>query len=180
MWNRCAQHPNRETNLRCGRCNNYICSKCIVESFVGVRCNKCVSSGKHSAVTANTLDLIKALSVSIVLGFLAGILFSFITGGVLSFMQTFTQLLNFISLIGNILVTLMIMLFGIPAGVVVRRASGNKIDNRIRYIAAFSVLIAYSVTGLILYNLLNINVLLSIYPIIGLVMGTILALQRAR
>ena len=32
-----------ETELRCQKCNRLICYKCIIETPVGYRCNKCVS-----------------------------------------------------------------------------------------------------------------------------------------
>jgi hypothetical protein len=38
----CANHPNRETLLRCNRCEKPICSKCAVLTPVGYRCRECV------------------------------------------------------------------------------------------------------------------------------------------
>jgi hypothetical protein len=52
----CKRHSNVETNLRCGKCEDYICPKCMVETPVGARCPSCAGlnklptyqfSGKH-------------------------------------------------------------------------------------------------------------------------------------
>lgn len=37
----CVNHPRRETALRCGKCDSYICTKCMVQTPVGVRCRTC-------------------------------------------------------------------------------------------------------------------------------------------
>lgn len=38
----CANHPQRETTLRCNRCEKPICSACAVHTPVGYRCKECV------------------------------------------------------------------------------------------------------------------------------------------
>ncbi len=38
----CANHPERETGLRCNRCGKPICSQCAVQTPVGYRCRECV------------------------------------------------------------------------------------------------------------------------------------------
>ena len=37
----CAKHPNIETNLACGKCGKPICTKCMVQTPVGIRCKDC-------------------------------------------------------------------------------------------------------------------------------------------
>ena len=37
----CANHPDIETNLRCGKCGKPICPKCLVQTPVGARCRDC-------------------------------------------------------------------------------------------------------------------------------------------
>lgn len=39
---RCANHPDRETMLRCNRCDKPICMECAVRTPVGYRCKACV------------------------------------------------------------------------------------------------------------------------------------------
>ncbi len=38
----CAQHPQRETYLRCARCERSICPDCMVSAPVGFQCHACV------------------------------------------------------------------------------------------------------------------------------------------
>lgn len=38
---RCVNHPDRETYLRCGKCDDPICPKCTVPTPVGSRCRRC-------------------------------------------------------------------------------------------------------------------------------------------
>ena len=37
----CSRHPKRETALRCGKCGEFICTRCIVQTPVGARCRDC-------------------------------------------------------------------------------------------------------------------------------------------
>ncbi len=38
----CAIHPDRETGLRCNKCDRYMCTECAVPTPVGYRCKQCV------------------------------------------------------------------------------------------------------------------------------------------
>ena len=38
---RCAEHPDVETYLRCGKCYTPICPRCMVQTPVGARCRQC-------------------------------------------------------------------------------------------------------------------------------------------
>lgn len=37
----CAQHPHRQTVLRCGKCGEPICIECTIQTPVGARCRNC-------------------------------------------------------------------------------------------------------------------------------------------
>ena len=39
--NRCAFHPGTATGLACGKCGNYICTQCVIQTPVGARCRNC-------------------------------------------------------------------------------------------------------------------------------------------
>ena len=48
----CANHPDRETMLRCNRCNKPICMECAVLTPVGYRCRECVREQQNKFYTA--------------------------------------------------------------------------------------------------------------------------------
>jgi len=73
--NYCIKHPNIQTNLRCNRCNELICPRCMIVSPVGNRCLKCGKSTPLPIYSLTSHDLIKAIATSITLGLLAGFIF---------------------------------------------------------------------------------------------------------
>lgn len=74
----CANHPERETGLRCNRCGKPICSSCAVRTPVGYRCSDCVRSQQKLFDTAFRRDYIIAVSVAAVGAGIAVGLLSFI------------------------------------------------------------------------------------------------------
>lgn len=43
---RCYRHPDRETYIRCQRCDRPICTQCQTQAVVGVQCPECVREGQ--------------------------------------------------------------------------------------------------------------------------------------
>ena len=62
----CANHPDRETTLRCNRCEKLICAKCAVHTPVGYRCRECVRGQQKELETARQLDYMIAGVISVV------------------------------------------------------------------------------------------------------------------
>jgi hypothetical protein len=52
----CYIHPNRETVLRCNRCERPICNSCAVLTPTGYRCKECVRSQLKVFDTARWID----------------------------------------------------------------------------------------------------------------------------
>ncbi len=52
----CQQHPERETGLRCNRCDRYMCPECAVATPVGYRCRECVRAHEDRFFSGTSLD----------------------------------------------------------------------------------------------------------------------------
>ncbi len=69
----CANHPKRETTLRCNRCGKPICTECAVLTDVGYRCKACVYQLENRFYHARPQHVITALAVAAGLGLVGGI-----------------------------------------------------------------------------------------------------------
>ena len=72
----CHWHPGVETGLYCSQCGRHICTQCMVQAVVGIRCREC---GK--AVPLPTFDVTpsyyaRAISVAVAGGIAGGLLWA--------------------------------------------------------------------------------------------------------
>lgn len=74
----CANHPNRETTLRCNRCEKPICTKCAVLTPVGYRCPECVRGQQRVFDTARSADGLIAAVISAAAVGVAGFILSYL------------------------------------------------------------------------------------------------------
>ncbi len=51
----CFRHPNRETYVRCTRCERPICPDCMTSASVGFQCPECISAGARTTRAPRTL-----------------------------------------------------------------------------------------------------------------------------
>ena len=80
----CINHPDRETYLRCNRCERSICSSCAVLTPTGYRCRDCVRGQQRVFETAQSLDYVYAFGIALVVSFLGSY-----TAGVMGFFTLF-------------------------------------------------------------------------------------------
>ena len=78
----CANHPDRETLLRCNRCGKPICTQCAIKTPVGYRCKECVRGQQKVFETATRMDVPLA----------------FLTAGVLSWLGSYSAVLGFFTI----------------------------------------------------------------------------------
>jgi len=69
----CYNHPDRETMLRCNRCNRPICTSCAVLTPTGYRCKECVRGQQKVFDTAQWIDYPLAVVIAAVLAFLGSL-----------------------------------------------------------------------------------------------------------
>lgn len=70
----CANHPSRETYLRCNKCGKPICSSCAISTPVGYRCPECIREHEDIFYTAIPLDYVVAVLVAVPLSLIGGYL----------------------------------------------------------------------------------------------------------
>jgi hypothetical protein len=74
----CANHPDRETLLRCNRCEKPICMQCAVQTPTGYRCRECVRGQQKVFNTARPADVIIAPLIAAVISFIGANFVSFL------------------------------------------------------------------------------------------------------
>jgi H+/Cl- antiporter ClcA len=74
----CYRHPDRETHLRCNRCEKLICPECAVLTPTGYRCKDCVRSQQKIFDTARVQDYVFGVFIALILGYLGGLISRFV------------------------------------------------------------------------------------------------------
>ena len=88
--NYCAAHPSVETALACGRCERFICPRCLIQTPVGSRCNDCARIRKLPVFDVTATQYLMASVAAVGLGGILGVVgavlriefghFPFVTG----------------------------------------------------------------------------------------------------
>ncbi|HEY5629587.1 MAG TPA: hypothetical protein VIR16_08760 [Candidatus Limnocylindrales bacterium] len=60
----CYRHPDRETWVRCGRCDRPICTQCAMQGPVGFRCRECGRPVRDPMSSFTPTQLLGGLAVS--------------------------------------------------------------------------------------------------------------------
>ena len=78
--NYCARHPGRDTELRCNRCERYMCIECAQRTPVGYTCRECVRGHENRFYAGTALDYAIVAAVSIVGGGLVAFISALVGG----------------------------------------------------------------------------------------------------
>ncbi len=79
----CYRHPDRNTSLRCYKCNKPICSECTVKTPVGYLCPDCYREAEDAFFNARPVDYLVATLVALPISLLAGFLVMRFSSGLL-------------------------------------------------------------------------------------------------
>ena len=69
----CPNHPKTATNLRCGKCEELICAKCMVHTPVGARCKSCAQVRRPPTYDISRTHAARAVGTGIGIGIAGGI-----------------------------------------------------------------------------------------------------------
>lgn len=70
---RCYRHPDRETYVRCGRCDQPICTRCAMQGPVGFRCRQCGRPARDPLTTMRPSQLAIGFGVAALGGVVVGL-----------------------------------------------------------------------------------------------------------
>lgn len=73
---RCYRHPDRETWVRCGRCDQPICPRCAMQGPVGFRCRQCGRPAVDPLTSMRPSQLAIGLAIATSGGLVTGLISS--------------------------------------------------------------------------------------------------------
>ena len=157
----CYVHPNRETSLRCKRCDRYICTSCAVSTPTGYICKDCMRERQKSFDTAVWYD------------FASGFIVAGLLSGIASFLVTLIGGIGFFGF-------LLVFLGSSAAGGIIAEAV-RAVTRRRRSRALFMTVgagIIFGALPILLVQLLSANVFGIIFQAIYLVIAVPLVYAR--
>lgn len=86
----CANHPSVATKVRCSKCGKPICTSCVIESPVGLRCRECAQLRRIPTYEVSPANYLQAAGTALGLGLVLGVGWFYLhsvrfLGGYLSF-----------------------------------------------------------------------------------------------
>jgi hypothetical protein len=115
----CANHPQVQTVVSCGRCDKPLCPRCMIYTPVGVRCRDCAQLRRLPQYTLTPRVYARVLPTAAALALICGFLLSLVPR---------------LSLLAGVVV-------GIVVGDVLRRVSGYKQGRVLQVIAGATVVV---------------------------------------
>lgn len=153
---RCSFHPDVETGLACGKCGQYICPRCMIQTPVGARCRDCAHVTRLPTFDVSTGYLVRASSAAVVVGVATAIVWTLIVNATGIY-------------IGSVLT----IGAGYLVGESISLAANRKRGRSLAIIAGISMTIFAILSGLLFY-------IFSILGIISLVFAYYIAVNRVR
>ena len=158
----CHWHPTVETGLSCSRCGKFICTQCLVQAPVGIRCPDCGKTVPTPTYDVQPSYYARAIGVAVVVVVGGGLLWALFT-----FIFSDLFRIPMVPALGAIAV-------GYGGGELLSRAVNRKRGKGLAWIAAGSTLGAFLVSFLV--NPFGFGV----FGLITIGIGIYLAVQRVR
>ena len=159
---RCARHPDTETNLACGKCGQPICPKCLVQTPVGARCPDCAAVKRLPVYRVPASYYARACAAGPAVAAALGAVWPFIPLG------------GFFSLVIGAGI-------GYAIGEIISLSVNRKRSVGLQVIAALSMVIAYVVRTVVDAPPAGlIDSFLSVYGLVAMFLGIIVAVSRLR
>ncbi len=160
----CEWHPGVETRLSCGHCGRSICTQCMVQAPVGIRCQECGRAVRAPTFDVQPTHYLRGFAVAAMAG---------VGGGVLWWFFNLFIILLFDGRLPVILASLPAVAIGYASGELISRSVNQKRSYLLSLAAGVSVVLAYVVAVAIL-------AFFSLYTLLFLAAGVYLAMQKLR
>lgn len=161
----CPRHPDVETNLRCGKCGQFICPRCMVQTPVGARCQDCAKPVRNPAFSPSTSEGARAVFTGALVAGALGFLLSIVVSLVHRYVPVLMIVVSIAGLAG----------IGYLTGEVVYRMSGYKRSRGLSYLAGLCAFVGWAIAA-VLYPFGFVG----IWALLGLGVGVYVAMGRLR
>ena len=161
----CHWHPQVETALSCSRCGKSVCTQCMVQANVGIRCKECGKAVRMPTFDVTPSYYAKAVGVGLAVAVGGGLLwgiFNVIFRGI------------------PFLPSLVAMGIGYGVGELISLAVNRKRGTGLAWIAGGSVVAAYLISRLLLVIIFNVTFSFNIIGLLFIGIGVYMAVQRVR
>ena len=158
----CTWHPDRETVLRCARCDRPMCTDCARRHPVGLRCKECIKETRSPLYKVEPRGYVLGAVVGAAAGVAAAVVAQMAFALIGGFFQLF---LAFI--LGSSL--------GTGIGDVVGRSAGRKRGRGLMMVAGGAVIVGTAIVAVVTWQFGG----LSRVPLLGLIVYTVLATSAA-
>ncbi|MHB9150410.1 MAG: B-box zinc finger protein [Thermoleophilia bacterium] len=85
----CANHPKRETYVRCSSCGKPICTDCMVYSPVGIKCKECARLPRSARLVFGPDRWVRSIAAAVLGGAVVGSIYYFLLSAVGFFFLAF-------------------------------------------------------------------------------------------
>ncbi len=160
----CNWHPDTETRLFCSQCGKSICTLCMVQVPVGIRCKECSRPERLPTYDVQPLYHVRAIGVAVAVAVVGGLLWLWLN-----------------SQFGG--VPLVSSIFGLAVayaiGELISRAVNRKRGVTLAWIAGSAMVVAYLISGGFLY-LLSGSFITVLFSLLFLAIAVYTAASRLR